>query len=135
MSAAGDFGKGANVSNRQRDFVLLTIFVLAQHKYLDRAAILAEALFIMGESSCEVMLARAVLRFLKGDWLSALTCLEEVDRLDPIERFGQYKLTESQRMRRFIKARCLHEIGPPGRAKVAIEAYLRHGTSDRTNHE
>jgi hypothetical protein len=133
MTEASDLGKIEDISSRQRDFVLLTIFVLAQHKYLDRAAILAEALFIMGETSSEVVLARAVLRFLKCDWLSALTCLEEVDRLDPIERFGQYKLTESQRMRRFIKARCLHELGQPGRAKDAIDAYLRHGTSDRTD--
>lgn len=135
MTTAGPFGSEADVPGRQRDFMLLTIFVLTQHGYLDRAAILAEALFTMGESSSEVLLARAVLRFLKGDWLSALTCLEEVDRIDPIERFGQYKLTERQRMRRFIKARCLHELGETSRAKDAIETYLRHGTSDLSNGE
>ena len=123
------------LTGHQRDFTLLTIFVLAQHGYLDRAAILAEALFVTGDSSSEVMLARAILRYLKGDWLSALTCLEELDRLDPIERFGTYKLSDRQRMRRFLKARCLHELDQPGRAKDAIDIYLRHGTSEGADQE
>ena len=118
------------LTSQQRDFLLLNVFVLSQHGYLDRAAILAEALFVAGDSSSEVMLARAVLRYLRGDWLSALTCLEELDRLDPIERFGAYKLSERQRMRRFLKARCLYELEQPGRAKDAIEVYLRHGSAE-----
>jgi hypothetical protein len=118
------------LTDRQREFVLLTIFVLVQHNYLERAAALAEALYIVGESGPETLMARAVLRFLKRDWLSALTCLEEVDRIDPLERFGQYKLTERQRMRRFIKARCLYELGDKSRAKDAIETYLRHGVNE-----
>ena len=123
------------LTSRQRDFLLLNIFVLSQHGYLDRAAIMAEALYTTGDTSSEVMLARSVLRYLRGDWLSALTCLEELDRLDPIERFGSYKLSERQRMRRFLKARCLYELEQPGRAKDAIDVYLRHGNSDGTEAE
>ena len=33
-------------------------------------------------------------------------------------------------MRRFLKARCLHELDQPGRAKDAIDVYLRHGSSE-----
>ena len=118
------------LTSRHRDFLLLTAFVLAQHGYTDRAAVLIESLFIAGDVSSEVMLARAVLRFQRQDWLSSLTCLDELDRLDPVERFGQYKLTVRQRMRRFLKARCLYELDQPARARDAIDVYLRQGSAE-----
>ena len=111
---------------RQRDFLLLNIFVLAQHGYVDRAGVLAEALYLVGDASAEVQLARAVLRFFAGEWNAALTCLDELDRLDPIERFGSYTLTDGQRMRRYLKARCLYELDDKVRARDAVEVYLRH---------
>jgi len=125
----------APVSIRQRDFLLLTIFVLAQHGYMDRAGSLAEALYILGDDSAEVVLARAILRFFAREWLPALTGLEELDRIDPIERFGQYTLTDRQRMRRYIKARCLYELRQTGRARDAIESYLRHGAAGADDSE
>ncbi len=112
---------------RQRDFLLLTIFVLAQQGYVDRAGILAESLHLVGDVSPETQLARAILRFFAGDFAAALAVLEDLDRLAPIERFGNYSLDERQRMRRYLKARCLHELGEPGRARDAVEIYLRHG--------
>lgn len=118
---------GPRPSDRQRDFLLMTIFVLAQQGYIDRAGVLAEALYLTGETTPEVMLARAVLRFLAGEWSSTLACLEDLDRLDPVERFGSYRLTEPQRMRRFLAARCLFELGDRAKANDALEVYLRHG--------
>jgi hypothetical protein len=119
----------APVSIRQRDFLLLTIFVLSQHGYMDRAGSLAEALYVLGDDSAEVMLARVILRFFAREWMPALTGLEELDRIDPIERFGRYTLTDRQRMRRYIKARCLYELRQTARARDAIESYLRHGAA------
>lgn len=118
---------GGRLGPRERDLVLLTVFVLAQQGYIDRAGLLAEALYTMGDYAPEVLLARAVLRFLAGEWAPALACLEELDRLDPVERFGAYRLTERQRMRRFMAARCQFELGDAERARDAVEVYLRHG--------
>ena len=114
-------------SRRERDFLLLNIFILAQQGYMDRAAVLVEALYLMGERSSDVLLARAVIRFFSGEWPEALKGLEELDREDPLERFGTYKLTDRQRMRRYLKARCLYELQERAGARDAIESYLRHG--------
>lgn len=114
---------------RQRDFLLLTIYVLTQHGYLDRAWTLAEAMNALGDETPEALSARAVLRFLKGEWAAALACLEELDLADPIERFGRYRLSEAQRLRRYLKARCLFELDGGQPSRDAVESYLRHGPS------
>lgn len=115
------------VTQRQRDFLLLSVYVYAQHGHVDKAGVLLEALYGLGEYSSEIMIGRAVLRFFKRDWAAALACLEDLDRFDPMERFGNYKLTERQRMRRYLKARCLFELEEPARARDAVDVYLRHG--------
>ncbi len=66
---------GRALSSSQRDYILLNIFVLAQHGYIERAACLAEALEVLGDRSAAVVLARAVFKFLSRDWASALCCL------------------------------------------------------------
>ena len=119
--------QGERLSDRQRDFLLLNIFVLAQHGYVEKAGVLAEALHALGDGSVHVQIARAVLRFLAGDWASALAVLEDIDRIAPIERFGDYQMTDAQRMRRYLKARCLKELGDDAGAKEVVDSYLRHG--------
>ena len=117
-----------DVSLRQRDFILLTIFVLTQQGYVQRAGLLAEALHALGDATPELQLARAVLRFMASEWAAALAILDDLDRIAPIERFGDYQMTERQRVRRYLKARCLHELGDQTRARDAVDSYLRHGT-------
>jgi hypothetical protein len=102
---------------------------------MDRAGSLAESLYLLGDNSAEVVLARAILRFFAREWMPALTGLEELDRIDPIERFGQYTLTDRQRMRRYLKARCLYELRQTVRARDAIESYLRHGAAGAEDSE
>lgn len=114
-------------TGRERDFLLLNIFVLAQQGYVGKAGALADALYLMGERSADVLFARAVVAFLAENWDQTLTCLEELDREDPMERFGSYTLTDRQRMRRYLKARCLYERQDRAGARDAIESYLRHG--------
>lgn len=116
----------SRLNSKQRDFVLVNIFVLAQHGYIERAATLAEAMYLAGEISPEVLLARAVLRFFNCEWQATLAILDDLDRLAPIERFGDYRLNDRQRMRRYLKARCLHELKDKLRARDALEVYLRH---------
>jgi hypothetical protein len=112
---------------RQRDFVLLTIFVMLQQGYMQRAGILAEALSALGDGGTELLLSRAVLRFLAEEWAAALALLEELDRVAPIERFGDYQMDERQRMRRYLRARCLFELGDEVRSREALDSYMRHG--------
>lgn len=119
----------SQLRRKEREFLLLNVFVLLQHGYVDKAGVLAEALYAIGDRSVEVLFARTVLRFLKQDWSSVLVCLDELDRIDPVERFGNYRLTERQRMRRYMKARSLYELKAKAGARDAIETYLRHGAS------
>jgi len=125
LPAAPKASRGLN--RRQRDFLLLNIFVLARHGYVDRARVLADAMFETGDESVEVILARAVLRFAEGQWAETLDELDRLDRIAPMERFGSYRLTDRQRMRRYLKTRSLHELGDKARARDAIDAYMRHG--------
>jgi hypothetical protein len=115
------------LSRRQRDFLLLNIFVLARHGYVDRARVLADAMFELGDESAEVLLARAVLRFADRQWAETLEILDSLDRIAPMERFGSYRLTDKQRMRRYLKTRSLHELGDKARVRDALDAYMRHG--------
>jgi hypothetical protein len=119
----------AELPPQQRDFLLLNIFVLAQHGYVERAGVLADALHVLGDNSSEVTLARAVLRFFAQNWASALSCLDELDRIDPIEKFGAYVMSDTQRMRRYLKARCFYELKEYARARDVVESYLRRGAS------
>jgi hypothetical protein len=125
LPAAPRRARGLN--RRQRDFLLLNIFVLARHGYVERARTLADAMFELGDSTAEVLLARAVLRFSEGQWADTLEVLDSLDRIAPMERFGSYKLTDKQRMRRYLKTRSLYELGDKARARDAIDAYMRHG--------
>lgn len=119
--------RSRGLTRRQRDFLLLNIFVLARHGYVERARTLADAMFELGDETAEVLLARAVLRFSERKWAETLEILDSLDRIAPMERFGSYKLTDKQRMRRYLKTRSLHELGDKARARDAIDAYMRHG--------
>lgn len=120
-------GAAPRLRRRERDFLLLNIFVLLQHGYAERASVLADAMHFAGEDDTEVHLARAVLRFARRQWASALESLDHLDRIDPIERFGAYRLDDRQRMRRYLKTRCFYELGESTRMRDALDSYLRHG--------
>lgn len=123
----------SQLSRQQRDFMLLNIFVLAQHGYIQRAGVLVEALLILGDQSADVVLGRAVMQFFSQNWTAALKSLDEVDRLAPIERFGTYIMTDKQRMRRYMKARCLYELNDRSRARDVVDSYLRRSVTDFPN--
>jgi len=115
------------LTRRQRDFLLIAVSIQTQHGQFQRARTLVEALLSLGDRSAEVVSASAVLHFLDGRFEEALACLEELDRIDPLERFGSYRLNERQRMRRYLKTRCLFELDAGPRVRDALDAYLRHG--------
>jgi hypothetical protein len=115
------------LTRRQRDYLLLNIYVLMRHGYVERARTIAEALHRLGDDGVAVHMARAVLCYASREWQAALDVLEMLDRTSPIERFGSYRLDDQQRARRYIKTKCLSELGDTARARDALDAYLRHG--------
>lgn len=116
-----------------REFILLNVFVLTQHGYFDKASDLISSLMISGDTSKELLFAQAVVTFMRGDFPEALDHLDILDRVDPVERFGHYTLSEHQRMRRYMRARCLFEMGDVERSRDILEGYLRHGSSSGEN--
>ena len=94
-----------------------------QHGQLAKASALAEALVRSGDDSREALLAQAVITFARGDYETTLSVLSSLDRIDPIERYGKKNLTDRQRMRSYLRARSLHELGD---GRNAIDLYLRH---------
>lgn len=115
------------LSAQERDFVLLTLFVLVQHCEYEKASTIAEALIEAGDSSAEALLGHAVIAFCLQDYGTVLESLAQLDRVDPIERYGQREGTERERMRSYLRARSLHEKGEEQRN--AIDLYLRHAKS------
>jgi tetratricopeptide (TPR) repeat protein len=110
---------------RQSDFLRLTAFVLAQHGKHKRADALMRALSLCIEPDLQMRLARSTLCYNLKDYKGALALLEEIDIIDPIERFGQHELSEQQKSRRYMKARCYRELGQNDKMRDAIDIYLR----------
>lgn len=112
------------VEGDERDFLLLVIFIYMQHQMNDRAQVLVEAMAEAGDGSREVVLAQAILAFMRKDFERTLEVLTRLDRIDPIERYARNTLTERQRMRSYLRARSLHELGDD--AAATVDLYIRH---------
>jgi hypothetical protein len=108
-----------------RDFVLLTVYVLASHGKIDKATDLAEGLLVYGGSEAETVFAAAVLDFAGGRIVSCRDRLMELDSLEPIgaRRRGRYG-RERERARLYLRARCAQDLNLPEESAAAIEAYL-----------
>jgi hypothetical protein len=116
------------IEGDERDFLLLLVFVYLQHDMFDRAQIIVEAMLEAGDGSREIVLAQAVLAFCKKDFEKTLEVLTRLDRVDPIERYARKTLTERQRMRSYLRARSLYELG--GDMKATLDLYIRHQEYD-----
>lgn len=116
----------------ERAFLLMTIYVLAQQNYVGRASRLAAALHAAGDGSAEVLMARAVLASLDGQPQAVIGFLDQLDRIDPVERFGSYALTKRQRARRLLRAQALSATGARAAARDAVDLYLRHPVSTQS---
>ncbi|WP_187972878.1 hypothetical protein [Aquibium microcysteis] len=112
------------VEGDERDFLLLVIYIYLQHQMNDRAQILVEAMAEAGDGSREVVLAQAILAFMRKDYERTLEVLARLDRIDPIERYARNTLSERQRMRSYLRARSLHELGDD--AAATVDLYIRH---------
>ncbi|MEO9530022.1 hypothetical protein [Roseibium sp.] len=96
-----------DLTNRQRDYLLLTIFVLTRHGYYDRALILVESMLALEDYGAEVRLAHVVLKFLEKDFVGALADLDHLESLTLSGGLSSRTLV----MRRYLRARCFFETG------------------------
>lgn len=122
--------KPVELTPRQRDYLHLTAFILAQHGQYARADSLMAAVELDAGDDPSIILSRAVLSFYMEDYARALAGFEKMDVIDPIERFGKYDLSETQKLRRYFKARCYRELGEDDKMRDAVDIYLR-----RPNHD
>ncbi len=118
----------SSLKNIQRDFLLLSIYIMAQSSRYKEACVLAESMLALGERSKEVILAYTTLVFLQENFAEALESLRELDALDPLEQFGHYVRTQEHSMRNYMKARCLYSLHDSDKARDAIDIYLGERT-------
>ncbi|WP_068310238.1 hypothetical protein [Polycladidibacter hongkongensis] len=112
------------VSKRQLDFLLLNIYIWTQHRKYDEALTLVEGLRALEVASKDLVLAHATVLFLQENYEAALSHLQELDSIDPQERFGDYVRSNEQTMRHFMRARCLYSLQDEEHARRAIDIYL-----------
>ena len=99
----------------EKDYLLLTLFVMAYHGYFDKALTLVRAIRASGDNSEEIAIAEAIIHFVHKDYSSALGLLDTVDEKNFIVKRGKVKPdtvpSERGHMLAYVKARCLHELG------------------------
>ncbi|AEV38210.1 hypothetical protein PSE_3706 [Pseudovibrio sp. FO-BEG1] len=114
----------AALNSRQRDFLLLSVYIMTQNCKYAEALTMVQGMMVMEDDSKEVLLARTILLFLLNRFDLALESLRELDLLDPLEQFGKYTRSDEQSMRHYIRARCLYTLHDADKAKDAIDIYL-----------
>ncbi|MEM9717317.1 MAG: hypothetical protein AAF826_12455 [Pseudomonadota bacterium] len=100
--------------NRQRDYLLMTVFVFAQHGDYVRAKQIIDGMFALGERSEKILISQAVLEFFCGNYADALRCLDDLDR---IADDGRQASQDTMRMRHYLRARCLYSSGRQAEAQ------------------
>ncbi|MDX8355154.1 hypothetical protein [Cognatiyoonia sp. IB215182] len=96
------------LSDQQRDYLLMTVFVFARNGETQRAKQIVDGLLAIGERSTKVRTAQAVLAFLAEDYALALNCL---DRMDGDLHQDKPLNDEAARMRQYLRARCYYSVG------------------------
>lgn len=102
-----------SLSDQQRDYLLMTVFVFARNGETQRARQIVDGLLAIGEHSIKVRTAQAVLAFLDEEYALALNCL---DRLDRDLQDDKPLNDEAKRMRQYLRARCYYNVGREGEA-------------------
>ncbi|WP_341367304.1 hypothetical protein [Yoonia sp. BS5-3] len=114
------------LTDRQRDYLLLTIFVFAQHGDHARAKQIVDGMLALGERSEKVFISQAVLEFFCGNHAEALRCL---DHLDQVAGTGKALDQDTKRMRQYLRARCYYASGQQAEAQ-SIAAKLTAPTRE-----
>ena len=106
---------------RQRDYLLLTIFLLSQHRQFKRARALVEGMAALDDMENDVILARGVLGFYEEEYALTIKCLDEVEARPPETSIDLKKHTEYQPMRDYLRARSHYLMGQETEAGAIVE--------------
>ena len=98
------------LTTRQRDYLLLTVFVLARHNYIDRALTLVDGLLAIGEDDEDVLFAQVILKFIQGECAGALSGLDELMQRD-VNAPSTAIPSEKQVVQLYLRARCYCATG------------------------
>jgi outer membrane PBP1 activator LpoA protein len=104
------------------DYLMLTVFVLAQNGHLERAGTLIKSLRAVGANSRQCLLADMIILFKKNAFDQALDVLVDLDNMDPEKEAIRDGRKHQLQMRRYVKARCLLETGRPEEAHTIIKS-------------
>lgn len=121
----GGDGEPTLFDRRHRDFLLLTIFVLANQYKFDEAADLAEGLMSFAEDDKDALFAGAVLDFARGHLMRCRERLNTLDELAPIIPAPKGFAAQRNRARLYLRARCAYDLNLTDEADAAIAQYLR----------
>lgn len=99
---------------RQRDYLLMTVFVFTQHGDYVRAKQIIDGMLAIGERSQKLLISQAVLEFFCGNYALALLCLDDLDRMEDAKKSPD---PESKRMRQYLRARCHYSSGRQAEAQ------------------
>lgn len=119
----------STLSTRERDYVMIALFVRIQHLRFDEAQTLIDALMAAGETTADILFAKAVVENALQDHEAALNTVRQLEKLDPAIITAGSKSTRRARMRAYIKARCCFALNDAldEEGRAALDFYLRHG--------
>ena len=103
-----------HLQSRQRDYLLMTVYMLAEHGDYTRAKQIIDGMLALGERSEMILTSQAVLEFFCGNYAMALRCLDDLDRTTG----GQKTPAKDEiRMRQYLRARCYYSSGREAEAQ------------------
>ena len=114
---------------RERSYMMLAIFVRAQHLQFAAAERLADAMLALGEDGPDLRFARAVILFRQDRHADVLAELRRLDSIDPADGTAAAKSGERSRFRSYMRAKSCYALtgtlDDEGRA--SLDFYLRRG--------
>ncbi|MEL6683370.1 MAG: hypothetical protein AAFQ09_12120 [Pseudomonadota bacterium] len=114
---------GSGLSKQHHDYLLMTVYVFAQHADYDRAKQIIDGMLALGLRSGQVLISQAVLEFFSGNFDGTLRCLDKMEKHDA--DITKHTL-ERDRMLRFLRARCLYAIGQEAKAENIAAQLAAH---------
>ncbi|WP_163850663.1 hypothetical protein [Pseudooceanicola aestuarii] len=117
------------LSRRERDYILLDIYVRMQHGRYEEARRLIDGLLALDQETPDILLARAIVQAMLGEDEAVLDTIRHLERIDPAEIVSGRAPGEKVRVRSFLKARAKFALtgALDEDARAALDFYMRQG--------
>ncbi|MFP7674959.1 hypothetical protein ACG74X_16535 [Marivita sp. S0852] len=119
--------RASTLTQRERDYFMLSILVRVQHLRFKEAQVLVDALAEMGEDGPDTEFAQAVIAYRQGDFDTVQSALSRLDRIDPADVTATERGEDRARIRSFMKAKaCFALTGAlDDEARASLDYYMR----------